>query len=73
MAPGPCGQLTGCSAARAAVLCPSPGGGRARSPPRCGTVVRMRDERRIDDTALRRVQAAPDIEEVRQSRREVAD
>jgi hypothetical protein len=70
---GPCGQLTGCSAARAARPMPSPGGGRAPSPPRCGTIVRMRDERRIDDTALRQVQAALHIEEVRQSRREVAD
>jgi monovalent cation/hydrogen antiporter len=37
------------------------------------TVVRLRDERRIDDTVLRQVQAALDIEEVRLSRRELAD
>lgn len=37
------------------------------------TVVRLRDERRIDDTVLRQIQAALDIEEVRFSRREVVD
>jgi monovalent cation/hydrogen antiporter len=37
------------------------------------TVVRLRDERRIDDTVLRQVQARLDIEEVRLARREVAD
>jgi hypothetical protein len=37
------------------------------------TVVRLRDERRIDDVVLRQVQAALDIEEVHLSRREVAD
>jgi monovalent cation/hydrogen antiporter len=37
------------------------------------TVIRLRDERRIDDTVLRQVQAALDIEEVRLSRREVVD
>lgn len=31
------------------------------------TVVRLRDERRIDDTALRRLQATLDAEEVRLS------
>jgi hypothetical protein len=37
------------------------------------TVVRLRDERRIDDAVLRQLQAALDIEEVHLSRREVAD
>jgi len=37
------------------------------------TVVRLRDERRIDDTVLRQVQARLDIEEVRLARREVDD
>jgi len=36
-------------------------------------VVRLRDERRIDDTVLRQVQRRLDIEEVRLSRREMAD
>ena len=35
------------------------------------TVVRLRDERRIDDTVLRRLQAALDDEEVRLTEREV--
>lgn len=35
------------------------------------TVVRLRDERRIDDTVLRQLQSRLDIEEVRLSRREV--
>jgi Na+/H+ antiporter len=37
------------------------------------TVVRLRDERRIDDTVLRQVQDRLDIEEVRLARREVDD
>lgn len=37
------------------------------------TVVRLRDERRIDDIVLRQVQRRLDIEEVRLSRREVVD
>jgi hypothetical protein len=37
------------------------------------TVVRLRDERRIDDTVLRQIQARLDTEEVRLSRREVVD
>ncbi len=37
------------------------------------TVVRLRDERRIDDTVLRQVQARLDIEEVRLARREATD
>jgi hypothetical protein len=37
------------------------------------TVVRLRDERRIDDTVLWQVQARLDIEEVRLSRRELTD
>jgi Na+/H+ antiporter len=37
------------------------------------TVIRLRDERRIDDTVLRQVQTVLDIEEVRLSRREVID
>ena len=37
------------------------------------TVVRLRDERRIDDTVLRQVQARLDIEEVRLSGRELVD
>jgi monovalent cation/hydrogen antiporter len=36
-------------------------------------VLRLRDERRIDDTVLRQIQARLDIEEVRLSRREQAD
>jgi CPA1 family monovalent cation:H+ antiporter len=37
------------------------------------TVVRLRDQRRIDDTVLRLIQSRLDVEEVRLSRREVAD
>ncbi|MET1073063.1 MAG: Na+/H+ antiporter [Umezawaea sp.] len=37
------------------------------------TVVRLRDERRIDDTVLRQIQSTLDIEEVRLSRREIAE
>jgi monovalent cation/hydrogen antiporter len=37
------------------------------------TVLRLRDERRIDDIVLRQIQARLDIEEVRLSRREAAD
>jgi monovalent cation/hydrogen antiporter len=37
------------------------------------TVLRLRDERRIDDTVLRQVQTRLDIEEVRLSRRELVD
>jgi CPA1 family monovalent cation:H+ antiporter len=37
------------------------------------TVVRLRDERRIDDTVLRQVQTKLDVEEVRLSRREILD
>ena len=37
------------------------------------TVVRLRDERRIDDIVLRQVQARLDLEEVRLSRRELAE
>lgn len=37
------------------------------------TVLRLRDERRIDDTVLRQVQARLDIEEVRLSRRDLVD
>jgi CPA1 family monovalent cation:H+ antiporter len=37
------------------------------------TVVRLRDERRIDDTVLRQLQSTLDIEEVRLSRREIPD
>jgi CPA1 family monovalent cation:H+ antiporter len=37
------------------------------------TVVRLRDERRIDDTVLRQLQNRLDIEEVRLSRREVLE
>jgi CPA1 family monovalent cation:H+ antiporter len=37
------------------------------------TVVRLRDERRIDDTVLRRLQSALDIEEVRMSDREPSE
>jgi CPA1 family monovalent cation:H+ antiporter len=33
----------------------------------------MRDERRIDDTVLRQIQAQLDVEEVRLSRRDAAD
>ncbi|WP_406451896.1 hypothetical protein OH768_09250 [Streptomyces sp. NBC_01622] len=35
------------------------------------TVVRLRDEDRIDDSVLRQVQARIDLEEIRLSRREV--
>jgi Na+/H+ antiporter len=38
-----------------------------------GTVVRLRDERRIDDTVLRQVQAGLDVEEVHLSRRQAVD
>ena len=37
------------------------------------TVVRLRDEQRIDDIVLRHFQTKLDIEEVRLSRREVTD
>jgi len=37
------------------------------------TLIRLRDQRRIDDTVLREVQRRLDIEEVRLSRPEVAD
>ncbi len=37
------------------------------------TVVRLRDERAIDDIVLRAVQSRLDVEEVRSSRREVED
>jgi len=37
------------------------------------TVIRLRDQRRIDDTVLRQVQTRLDIEEVRLSRRELVD
>ncbi|WP_370947992.1 Na+/H+ antiporter [Amycolatopsis sp. cg5] len=37
------------------------------------TIIRLRDERRIDDTVLRQIQSKLDIEEVRLSRREVAE
>jgi CPA1 family monovalent cation:H+ antiporter len=37
------------------------------------TVLRLRDERRIDDTVLRQVQARLDIEDVRLSGRELAE
>ena len=37
------------------------------------TVVRLRDENRIDDTVLRQIQARLDIEEVRLSERELVD
>ncbi|GAA3440464.1 Na+/H+ antiporter [Kutzneria kofuensis] len=37
------------------------------------TVVRLRDENRIDDTVLRQIQARLDIEEVRLSQRELVD
>ncbi len=37
------------------------------------TVVRLRDERRIDDIVLRQIQARLDIEEVRLARREAVD
>lgn len=37
------------------------------------TVLRLRDERRIDDTVLRQVQTRLDIEEVRLSQRELVD
>jgi CPA1 family monovalent cation:H+ antiporter len=37
------------------------------------TVIRLRDEGRIDDTVLRQVQASLDAEEVHLSRREAVD
>nr|WP_225955129.1 Na+/H+ antiporter [Kibdelosporangium phytohabitans] len=37
------------------------------------TIVRLRDERRIDDTVLRTIQAQLDIEEIRLSRREALE
>jgi monovalent cation/hydrogen antiporter len=37
------------------------------------TVLRLRDERRIDDIVLRQIQARLDVEEVRLSRRELAE
>jgi CPA1 family monovalent cation:H+ antiporter len=37
------------------------------------TVVRLRDQRDIDDTVLRTIQSKLDIEEVRLSRREIVD
>jgi CPA1 family monovalent cation:H+ antiporter len=37
------------------------------------TVVRLRDERQIDDTVLRYVQSKLDVEEVRLTRREIAE
>jgi len=37
------------------------------------TVIRLRDQRRIDDTVLRQVQRRLDIEELRLSRQELAD
>ena len=37
------------------------------------TVVRLRDEQRIDDTVLRQLQAKLDIEELRLSRRQIVD
>jgi CPA1 family monovalent cation:H+ antiporter len=37
------------------------------------TLIRLRDQRRIDDTVLREVQRRLDIEEVRLSRPEMAD
>lgn len=37
------------------------------------TVIRLRDEKRIDDTVLRQIQARLDIEEVRLSRREIVE
>jgi CPA1 family monovalent cation:H+ antiporter len=37
------------------------------------TVVRLRDERRIDDAVLRQIQARLDIEEVRLSRGELVE
>jgi hypothetical protein len=37
------------------------------------TVLRLRDERRIDDIVLRQVQARLDLEEVRLSRRELSE
>jgi CPA1 family monovalent cation:H+ antiporter len=37
------------------------------------TVVRLRDERRIDDTVLRQLQAQLDLEELRLDRREIVD
>ena len=40
---------------------------------KCATVIRLRDERRIDDTVLRQLQTRLEIEEVRLSRREVAE
>jgi CPA1 family monovalent cation:H+ antiporter len=37
------------------------------------TLIRLRDEQRIDDTVLRQVQAALDTEEAHLTRREAAD
>jgi Na+/H+ antiporter len=37
------------------------------------TIVRLRDERRIDDTVLRQLQSTLDVEELRLSRRQVVD
>jgi len=37
------------------------------------TILRLRDEQRIDDTVLRQLQARLDIEELRLSRREIAE
>jgi CPA1 family monovalent cation:H+ antiporter len=37
------------------------------------TVVRLRDEQRIDDTVLRQIQSRLDLEEVRLARREIVD
>jgi CPA1 family monovalent cation:H+ antiporter len=37
------------------------------------TVLRLRDERRIDDIVLRQIQARLDVEEVRLSRRELTE
>jgi NhaP-type Na+/H+ or K+/H+ antiporter len=37
------------------------------------TVIRLRDENRIDDTVLRQIQARLDVEEVRLSERELVD
>jgi len=51
-----------CTALRLAVI--------ARSAP---PLLRLRDRRRIDDTVLRQLQAALDIEEVRLSQHEMAD
>jgi CPA1 family monovalent cation:H+ antiporter len=63
------GGRRGGPAARPALHSAAPG----RARPQRATVVRLRDERRIDDTVLRQVQNRLDIEEVRLSRRELAD